>query len=152
MPGRAAWLISALAVTLAALTAAPAAAANLFELNFYLSGPRYDGKLPPCNDEGALNKIAARFGEKEGGFWNSKLTIVAFDQVRETAYRPWAPHTVPRRFCSAMAFVSDGLKHPIHYSIAEDLGMIGASYGVEWCVVGLDRNWAYNPACKMARP
>ena len=24
--------------------------------------------------------------------------------------------------------------------------MIGASWGVEWCVVGLDRNWAYNPA------
>jgi hypothetical protein len=30
--------------------------------------------------------------------------------------------------------------------------MIGASWGVEWCVVGLDRNWAYNPACRMARP
>jgi hypothetical protein len=26
------------------------------------------------------------------------------------------------------------------------------TWGVEWCVVGLDRNWAYNPACKMARP
>jgi hypothetical protein len=25
-------------------------------------------------------------------------------------------------------------------------------WGVEWCVVGLDRNWAYNPACKMAQP
>jgi hypothetical protein len=30
--------------------------------------------------------------------------------------------------------------------------MIGAIWGVEWCIVGLDRNWAYNPACKMARP
>jgi hypothetical protein len=30
--------------------------------------------------------------------------------------------------------------------------MIGASWGVEWCVVGLDRDWAYNPRCKMARP
>ena len=29
---------------------------------------------------------------------------------------------------------------------------IGASYGVEWCVVGLDRNWAYNPRCRWARP
>ena len=24
--------------------------------------------------------------------------------------------------------------------------MIGASWGVEWCVVGVDRNWANNPA------
>jgi len=30
--------------------------------------------------------------------------------------------------------------------------MIGQTYGVEWCVVGLDRNWAYSPSCKMARP
>jgi hypothetical protein len=30
--------------------------------------------------------------------------------------------------------------------------MVGATWGVEWCVTRLDRNWAYNPACKMARP
>jgi hypothetical protein len=26
------------------------------------------------------------------------------------------------------------------------------TWGVEWCVVGLDRNMAYNPNCQMARP
>ena len=62
------------------------------------------------------------------------------------------PQTVPRRFCTAVAAVSDGHKHTVNYSIAEDAGMIGMTWGVEWCVVGLDRNWAYNPACKMARP
>jgi hypothetical protein len=30
--------------------------------------------------------------------------------------------------------------------------VIGSEYGVEWCVAGLDRNWAYNPACRAARP
>jgi hypothetical protein len=30
--------------------------------------------------------------------------------------------------------------------------MIGATWGVTWCVVGLDRNWAYNPDCRMAMP
>ena len=150
MSGR--WLWSALAVALTALTAVPAAAANLLELNFYLSGPRYDGVLPPCDWPGALDRISARFTEKEGKFWNSSLTIVAFEKVREVAFRPWAPYTIPRRFCSAMAWVSDGLKHPVYYSIGEDTGMTGSNLGVEWCVVGLDRNWAYSPACKMARP
>ena len=56
------------------------------------------------------------------------------------------------RFCSALALVSDGYKHPVHYVIGETTGMIGARFGVEWCVVGLDRNMAYSPACKMARP
>ena len=96
--------------------------------------------------------IQKNFGTKESRFWNSDLTILGFDRVHQTAFRPWAPQTIPRRFCSAMAYTSDGVKRPVHYVIGEDTGMIGASWGVEWCVVGLDRNWAFNPACKMARP
>ena len=152
MSGRAAWFSIALAVTLAALSAAPVAAANLFELNFYLSGPRYDGHLPPCDASAALDRISARFAQKEGRFWNSDLKITAFERIRETAFRPWAAETIPRRYCSGLVEVSGGRKHAIHYAIAEDTGMIGASWGIEWCIVGLDRNWAYNPACKMARP
>ena len=30
--------------------------------------------------------------------------------------------------------------------------MIGANWGVQWCVVGADRNWAYNPDCQAAGP
>ena len=55
-------------------------------------------------------------------------------------------------FCTAVASVSDGSLHRVNYWIGEDTGMIGMTWGVEWCVVGLDRNWAYNPACKMAQP
>jgi len=152
MSHRVAWIGCALAAMLAALTAGPAAAASRLELNFYLSGPRHDGVVPSCDAPEALGTISSRFAQKEGAFWNSALTIVSFDKVRQVAFRPWAAHAIPRRFCTAMAYVSDGLKHPIHYSIGEDTGMLGATFGVEWCVVGLDRNWAYNPACKMARP
>ena len=141
-------LAAALAIGIA--ISAPAQAAGWLEKNFYLSGPNYDGVLPPC--EAALGRIAARFGEKESRFWNSDLQILDFERVRETAYRPWAAGTIPRRFCSAVALVSDGRKHQVNYWIGEDTGMIGASWGVEWCVVGLDRNWAYSPRCKMARP
>lgn len=128
----------------------PASAANWLEMNFGLSGPRYDGVVPTC-DYG-LGVIASRFAEKEGTFWNSALTILDFERVRETAFRPWASDTIPRRFCSAVAVVSDGRKHAVHYSIGEDTGFIGATWGVQWCVVGFDRNWAYNPRCRAARP
>ncbi|MBX9777414.1 MAG: hypothetical protein K2Y71_23800 [Xanthobacteraceae bacterium] len=150
MCGRASWFALALAVSAATMPAGPASAASILELNFWLSGPRYDGVLPPC--EAALDKIAARFAEKEASYWNSNLKIQGYERVREVAFRPWAPNTIPRRFCSAVALVSDGLKHPVHYSIAETTGMIGAGWGVEWCVVGLDRNMAFSPACRMARP
>ncbi len=129
-----------------------AQAASWLEMNFYLSGPRYDAWLPTCNATGPLAKIQSRFSTKEGRFWNSALQIVSFAGIRETAVRPWADDTIPRRFCSAEVLISDGKWRTVNYVIIEDGGMIGHSYGVEWCVVGLDRNWAYNPACKMARP
>ena len=140
----------ALAALLGVFALTPTQAANWLEKTIYMIGPRYDGDVPPC--EAGLGKIASRFAEKESRFWNSDLQILGFDRVRQTAYHPWAKGTIPRRFCSAVAMVSDGRRHTVHYWIGEDTGMIGANWGVEWCVVGLDRNWAYNPACKMARP
>ena len=145
----AAALLGGLFVAVAAL---PAGAANPFEMNFWLSGPRYDGVLPPCESRAVLERIQGRFAREEGRFWNSDLRIVGFGEIRETAFRPWAAQTIPRRFCSAIALTSDGVQRPVHYSIAEDTGMIGADWGVEWCVDGTDRNWTYNPGCTIARP
>ena len=103
MCGRACWFALALAMVAAMLPPAPASAASILELNFWLSGPRYDGALPPCDAPAALDTIAFRFTQKEGRFWNSALTIQGYERIRETAYRPWAPNTIPRRFCSALA-------------------------------------------------
>lgn len=127
-------------------------AASPLELNFWMSGPRYDAVVPLCDEPAPLAKIMARFATKEARFWNSELQIVGFQNLREVSFMPWASGTIPRRFCTGRALISDGKFRRIDYSIAEDTGMIGVGWGVEWCVVGLDRNWAYNPACKMARP
>jgi hypothetical protein len=151
MFGRAVFSLVALAATFA-VPVSSASAANILDLNFGLSGPSYEGQLPPCDDRAALKKIAARFSEKEGSFWRSNLEIKGFEAVRETGFRSWAANSIPRRFCSGYALLSDGARRPVHYSIAEDQGMIGMSWGVEWCIVGLDRNMAYSPACRMAQP
>jgi hypothetical protein len=100
MSGRALLLASALTATLAALPAGSAGAASWLEMNFYLSGPRYEGVLPPCNHAEPLRKIASRFNQKENMYWNTDLAIVGFGRIRETAFRTWAPNTIPRRFCS----------------------------------------------------
>ncbi len=54
----------------------------------------------------------------------------------------------------AVATTSDGLHRKIDYSVRESLGIIGSTWGVEFCVHGLDRNlaYAYATACRMARP
>jgi hypothetical protein len=127
-----------------------AEAANPLELNFWLSGPRYDGRVAEC--EKALPTITTQFEEKERTFWNSTLQITSYGQIQETAFRPWQSDNIPRRFCSADVMTSDGKMRTVHYSILEDGGFAGFGQGVQWCVTGLDRNWAYNPGCKAARP
>src|SRR6266436_5253738 len=127
-----------------------AQAANPLELNFGLFGPRYDGRVAVC--EKALSTITAQFQEKESQFWNSPLQITAYGRIHETAFRPWQSDNIPRRFCSGDVMLNDGKLRSVHYSIIEDGGFAGFGQGVEWCVTGLDRNWAYNPKCKAAKP
>src|SRR5258707_3349714 len=127
-----------------------AEAAYPWELNFGLFRPSYDGRVAEC--EKALGTITNQFEEKESTFWNSALQIKAYGGIHETAFRPWQSDNIPRRYCSGDDRLSDGSVHKVHYSIIEDGGFAGFGQGVEWCVTRLDRNWAYNPACKAARP
>ena len=129
---------------------AQAQAANPLELNFWLSGPRYDGRVAPC--EAALSTITSQFAEKESMYWNSALAIAGYANIHEIAFRPWQSDNIPRRYCSGELQTSDGKIHKVHFSIIEDGGFAAFGQGVEWCVTGLDRNWAYNPECRAARP
>ena len=112
----------------------------------------YDTQLPACHDVAVLEKIASYFAEKEAKYWQSSLRIAEYEQIRPMAWRPWGLDYIPRRFCTGKVITTDGVKRRIDYSVREDLAVIGVSWGVEWCVHGLDRNWAYQPACQMARP
>ena len=141
-----------LAFALSAVSFAQPRAASLLEKNFWLSGPRYDRVMPSCDFPPALDRIIANFHTKEIRFWNSELAIVGIEDIRETAVLPWAAQSVPRRFCSGTAVINDGVRYAIYYSIGEDAGMIGWDWGVNFCVVGLDRGWEYGPACRAAKP
>jgi hypothetical protein len=141
---------AALGVILGLLTGGSAQAASPLELNFWLSGPRYDGRVKEC--EAALGTITTQFWEKESSFWNSALKITAYGRIHETAFRPWQSDNIPRRYCSGDVMLSDGKMRTVHFSIIEDGGFAGFGQGVEWCVTGLDRNWANSPGCRAAKP
>ena len=112
----------------------------------------FDGQIPGCQDSSVLEQMSSQFAEKEAKFWNSNLTIVDYAQIKPLAWRPWGLDLIPRRYCTASATISTGRHHRIDYSVREDTNFIGSGWGVEWCVTGLDRNLAYAPACRMARP
>jgi hypothetical protein len=97
----------------------------------------------------ATMATAAPAGNPDG------LTLGYYGQgdVREIAYRPWGPAFIFRRYCSAKVHVSDRVRPTlVYYSIGSNTGFAGASWGLEWCVVGYDRNLAYAPSCRAARP
>jgi hypothetical protein len=116
----------------------------------------FDNRFPLCHDPLVIEKIGTQFAEKESRFWNSALTIVDVEKIRPLAWKPWGLDYIPRRFCTATAILSDGRRHRMDYSVREDLDLTVfgqvRTWGVEFCVTGLDRNWAYQPNCKMARP
>lgn len=118
----------------------------------WMGGGRYSLTVPGCDSPWTLATIKWRFFHKEVRYWQSSLRIAGIEGIHETAFRPWSSNTIARRFCSATVLMSDGVARPMHYLIAENLGPIGVGFGVEWCVVGLDRNLAYAPACRAVRP
>ena len=112
----------------------------------------YSAQLPSCADPRVLERIQSRFYDRESEFWKSGLAIVGFDQVREIGMRTNGLDYIPRRYCMGRAALNDRSARTVSYSIVEDMGIIGWGFGVDWCVAGLDRNYADAPNCKMARP
>jgi hypothetical protein len=113
----------------------------------------YDGQLPDCADPDVVSRIQSRFSQTETEYWHSGLEIVGFDKIDEIGYRTNGVDYIPRRYCVAQAIMNDQKLRTVSYAIGKDLGIIGwFGFGVEWCVAGLDREKAYAPNCKMARP
>ena len=127
----------------------PAAeAANLWELNFWLSGPKYEGRVAPC--EAALGTITSQFRKREQ-LLEFALQITGYAGSMRSRSGPGS-RTIFRAAIARRRHAERRRPRTVYYSVIEDGGFASFGSGVEWCVVGLDRNWAYNPACKAARP
>lgn len=140
---------SALAVTLA-LASAQARPLTPAEKRYI----PYAGQVPYCNDPSVLSRIRSRFSQREREYWHTGREIVDFHRARQIGYRSPGRDFIPRRYCTVWARFNDGRKRRVTYSIGEELGMAGRiwSWGVEWCVHGLDYNLAYAPGCRAALP
>lgn len=112
----------------------------------------YTGLLPFCDDPAVLAEIVWNFRDRERDYWSSGLAIQGFLDVREIGYRDNGPSYIPRRYCAALADFNDGAHRRVGYNLGEGLGFSGVGWGLEWCVVGLDRNLSFAPACKTTGP
>lgn len=112
----------------------------------------YTGQLPSCADPEVERRITSNFADTERTYWNSGLQLTAFHRQAELAFAPWGSSFIPRRFCSANTVTTDGRRREVVYSVREWQSWGTLSWGVEWCVTGLDRSMSYAPDCKMAAP
>ncbi len=144
-------LNAALALLAASAVAIPPAAARPLVPAERRYEP-FDSVLPACDDSAPLNEILARFQERESEFWRTGLEIAAFAHIREIGFRSNGLDYIPRRYCEARVIMNNSKVSSVSYSISKDLGGIGDTFGIEWCIVGLDRMDAFAPNCKMARP
>jgi hypothetical protein len=114
------------------------------------------GDLPGCDDSSALARIQDDFYHRERDYWQSDLAIESFLGMRETGLRSNGASYIPRRYCEARALFNDSRERDVIYQIGEigflgeGIGFLGTGPGVTWCVVGLDRNYAFSPDCRGA--
>lgn len=112
----------------------------------------FSGALPACSDPSVIGYVAGRFAATERGYWNSNLQLATVDRPRELGYRSWGNEFIPRRFCAARTFTSDGRKRQLYYEIGEGFAFASLGWDVNWCVTGLDRSTAYGGHCRAAQP
>ena len=104
--------------------------------------------MPRCDDPSIYGQIVA---DSRSRYWASSVTVVDID-ARKAPTRKYWPQDMPRRFCEGAIKTQSGAESPINYPVY--FAIIGSSsgYDLAWCVVGLDRQWAYDPQCRLARP
>jgi hypothetical protein len=113
----------------------------------------YATDMPACNDPMVLGTISSRFSSRET-YWDSGLSIVGYDRFAEVGYRSNGLDYLARRFCMARVTFNNGKSSKLTYAIGgSDTGWLGVlGFGVQWCIEGLDRNFAYGGECRAARP
>jgi hypothetical protein len=131
--------LASLALGLALAVFAAFAAPAREEIPAELRAGSYDGNLHACNSAHVLGAIQSRFARTESRYWGSTIEIVAIEKIRQASLRPHGLDLIPRRYCEAVAVLSNRSKRTLRYAIIEDYGFAGLWDGVHFCVAGYDR-------------
>ncbi|MEM8878721.1 MAG: hypothetical protein AAGD23_12750 [Pseudomonadota bacterium] len=103
---------------------------------------------PHCDNAKVIGRVQARFAETERTYWNSGLHILDIWSPREISHRHWEPALIASRSCQAHARLNDGRDVAVIYRIRSEQGFVGVSWGVDYCIVGDDPTYSYQPGCR----
>ncbi len=112
----------------------------------------YVGNVYKCDEPAILARMQGVFRTAQNAYWKEDLQMLSLDRIRELSLRGNGTEYIPRRYCIARGHFSDDSVHTVIFDIEEGMGIIGVGDGVEYCVVGMDRMFAFSPACSTLRP
>lgn len=141
------------AVGIAAVALGTPGAASADNFTFYSNANRdapWNG--PACDESAVLNRISAHFDQAEAKYWDTGIRMADITQAREAVFDDWDPTIIARRYCNGTAYLTDGKRYSLVYWLRSDQGFAGVGWGVQFCLMGRDQDYAYAPVCKMLRP
>ncbi len=123
-------------------------------LSMLITGPAFagglNGSVVECNNSGVLKTIDARF---DHAFLNRD--VIAIDSISKVHQHRLINATerspIARRYCGAVATMSDGRERTMWYLIEDGMGLAGIGDNVEFCVSGLDPMKAYDGRCRVLK-
>jgi hypothetical protein len=126
------------AIALSALIGAPAFAGGL------------NGSVVDCDNPGVLKTIDARF---DHAFLNKDtIAIESISKVHQhRLINATERSPIARRYCGAVATMSDGRDRTMWYLIEDGMGLAGIGDNVEFCVSGIDQMKAYDGRCRVLK-
>lgn len=111
----------------------------------------FPGEVPACHDPAMLNRIISRFAWADRNTWHTGLRILRIDSPGESVGVPYPQSPVPRRYCTARGFLSNGTETGVFYLIEGGLGFAGLGPHLEFCLSAFDPWHVYGGWCRTLR-
>lgn len=107
--------------------------------------------FPQCTSPSVEKRIVKVFNKIEKKQWQRGFDLNALTQMHEHRTVQWKDSDILRRYCNATARFSNGRKRQVYYLIESNGGFVGRTWGVTYCVSGLDP-WRNNDGnCQTVR-
>ncbi len=137
-----------------ALAVIPAQAADIYGYGSYGGAPYQSGhhRLPVCDEPGVISKVVEKFTYYDTHVIGSGLAVANIGDIRETRMDVDGPSLVPRRYCDAIAYLSDGRRSEVVYLIEFQGGFASIHWNVQSCLPGFDPYRVYGAWCHSIRP
>ena len=99
-----------------------------------------------------VSRIAEKFAYADQRIMQTGLVIANIDGIHERDLRAGGPGFVDRRYCGAVATLSNGGTSEVVYLIESGQGFASHGWNVESCLPAFDPWHVYGSWCRSLRP